>query len=297
MDNLTPEQIHMLREIEKRGGDTVRHHYVPVFHLDRWRVGGSGSIGVLDKREKKTFQATPRNVGAEVYFYSRLPEAQVVEGWLSLIDERLAKLYRRIERKRDVAHLTQEDRGWADVLLALMAIRTRAARESARATYERVANLVAKAKGVTDWTVKVTEEGALGAHISMLPDLLSYAYWVGRLKLTLLVNRTQVPYTTSDQPVTRWNGLPPRPSRDGRFGLASQGIQLRMPISPRLCLLACDPEVYESLPSRREVHNPLEVQSERRLQLSQSWRHVFSTVKDSFSLELEELERPTQNLE
>lgn len=133
--------------------------------------------------------------------------------------------------------------------------------------------------------MKITEEGALGLHIEMLLDMLDYTRFVGRLGLQLLVNRTRTPYTTSDQPVVRWNDLPPRPGGGGRLGLASPGIQLRMPISPRFCLVAYNLEVYGRFSSRREVLMDDEIQNERRLQLSQAWCHVFSTARDPFDLE------------
>lgn len=82
------------------------------------------------------FTASPRSAATENYFYTRLPEAKIVEGWLAFLDENFAGVYQRIERKDDVANQTPEDRGWVDILLALMTIRTRATRERVKATAE-----------------------------------------------------------------------------------------------------------------------------------------------------------------
>ena len=89
---------------------TRQHHYVPQFHLRQWIVGEGDSIGVLDKTDPRVFLANPKDVGGEQFFYSKLPEAQVIERYFANIEGKASVLYGKIEKSMDLAVLTDVER-------------------------------------------------------------------------------------------------------------------------------------------------------------------------------------------
>jgi Protein of unknown function (DUF4238) len=113
-----------------------------------------------------------------------------------------------------------------------------------------------------DETIKKMEEIVLGgAPEAMLPPQLSEKInnvprllmqvttnlaWAGRdLRAKLLVNRTSHPYITSDNPVVFYNQLL-RVKRvpGGRTGIGCRGIQIFIPLNPRVMLHLFDGDVY-----------------------------------------------------
>jgi hypothetical protein len=265
---------------------TRLQHYVPQFHLRRWRSGKPNFVRVLDKADHRIFRANPRNIGGERFFHSNLPEAQVIEQWFGDMERKAAAVYEKIDQRRDVAGLTHSERFNLCQYIAASLVRTREAREEVRQMSEGLLNAIAQRMGVTDWEVKLTEGGALGHHLNSFKDIPRYVPLLMRLDMILEVNKTNLPLTTSDHPVVRHNDLPPRPGGGGRLGIASPGIQLHMPISPELCLLLLDSTTYGKFPSRWILTDPENVIFERWLQLDQSFRHVFSRTPEDFRHEL-----------
>jgi hypothetical protein len=257
---------------------------VPRFHLRRWTK--RGRIRVLDKTVPKVFATRPRNVAGERFYYGHLlDESGVIEEWLAQHERNFARLYRRVERETDVASLTDSERFEICVLFALASSRTRRTRATTKETWESLMNRIAETMGVTDWTVRIGEDYAMGLHLEMLKDLPRYAAALSDLRLQVLVNGTELPFTTSDHPVALHNALPPRPHRGGRLGFASPGIQLHLPISPKLCLILYDSGTYGELASSALISDEKDVLFERVLQLLGCFRHVFSRPDDHSNVE------------
>jgi hypothetical protein len=243
-------------------------------------------IQVLDKSTAKVFRANTQDVGLERHFLSPMPEAQFIEAWLGQVEARMAGVCDRLVRAESADSLGDSERADISLFMATMLVRTREMRETSRDVAEAMGNAVAKKMGMTDWVFKITEDGALGLQLSAFKDIPTFAAILSTLGLVLFVNETESPFTTSDHPVTRYNMLPGRPGRGGRLGLASPGIELNLPISPRLGLTLYDQRVYGTLPTTSFIIDAEEVAHDRWLQLEQSFRHVFSATSDTFAREL-----------
>ena len=262
------------------------HHYVPQFHVRQWSGSDRDSIGVLAKNDRRIFQANPRDVGGEKSFHSKLPEAQVVETRFSQLEAGTSAIYKKIHETLDLKALSDHERFGLCRFVASALVRTREAREEVIQISEALLNEIASRIGVTDWVARLTEDGALGYHLNTFKDIPQHTLHILRLRMVLEVNRTDLPLTTSDHPVVRHNDFPLRPQGGGRLGLLSPGIQLHMPISPKLCLRFLDPDVYGSVPLKMNLVDAQKIVFERRLQLDQSYRHVFSVLTDRFEREL-----------
>ena len=263
-----------------------QQHYVPQFLLRRWCVGNTESINVLDKTTRKIFLANPRDVGGEQFFYSHLPEGQVLEKWFTDLEGKASSLCNRIERARTVSEFTDLERFDLCQFITASLVRTRETREEVTQLSEGFANTIARKMNVTDWEYRLTEDGALVHHINIFPEIPKFALMLMNLQSVVEVNETDLPLTTSDHPVVRYNDLPPRPGGGGRFGFKSRGVQFHMPISPRTCLQLLHPGAYGFLPSEWILSDVQNVVFERWLQLDQSYRHEFSRSDDDFRTEL-----------
>jgi len=113
-------------------------------------------------------------------------------------------------------------------------------------------------------------------------------------KWILLVNDTEIPFWTSDNPVVRFNplNLDPYPNT----GLISWGIQIYFPLSSSLCLCMLDPERYSSFKKIEKI-DPENVQQNinkvekmsikiedviflNSLQVKECYRQIYSKIDD-----------------
>jgi hypothetical protein len=97
--------------------------------------------------------------------------------------------------------------------------------------------------------VKITVPGAvmdaIGQHLAM-------SMLIDDLNCTLLVNRTNEDFLTSDHPVALCNSLPSS-SPFTTSGFASRGLIMALPLSPHALILLTDAEVYKVAKSEHGV--------------------------------------------
>jgi len=104
--------------------------------------------------------------------------------------------------------------------------------------------------------------------------LLYSSHW------TLLINKTSLPFWTSDNPVALYN--PIDYSNKSGIGFAVRGIQIHLPINSELLLLVLDPTSY-NLSAVKIIKKPEQITDENEIQLYNATRFVISSDAD-FSL-------------
>lgn len=238
--------------------EAKNHHYVPQFLLRQFAEPASRTLYAFDKRTLKTFSANPRNVAAENYFY------EIETGWgavtlepgLADLETRAAAILRPVIEAESIAALTPEDRVLLSVFFAVQFTRTRQVRESMLDMSRQIAEWLAgfgfdpdkvdgfKPMGEEDaklLAMKMIDESRL----DLSPHFL--------LKTWLLVrNATGEPLLLSDNPVALHNSRPAR--FYGNLGLASEGIEIHIPVTPRLSLNLMCPSFEEQV---RRGHDAL----------------------------------------
>lgn len=98
------------------------------------------------------------------------------------------------------------------------------------------------------------------------------------MKWMLIRNTYDVPFWTSDHPVTKWNDEDQGIFRN--LGYLSSGIQIFFPLTPKLTLCFCDPVKYDSLTPIGETQTKENVIHQNWLQLMFSTKHIFSNIND-----------------
>jgi len=262
-----------------------QQHYVPQFHLRQWAEPGNEQVKVLDKAIPRVFVTGSRNVGGEKFYLGDSPGAQTIEEAFARLESRIAKTYSKIKERESLVELSESELDDLYPYVASMIVRPKETRESSKQLAEELASWIAAAMGVTDWTVRMTEEGAADFHLDSFANIPKYSSLLRNLGMSLLLNDTSISFTTSDNPVTKYNSLPSRPQGGGRLGLASQGILLHMPISPKLCLVLFDKRTY-AVPTSEVISDTRDVLLVRELQLRQSYKHVFCCETEDFATEM-----------
>jgi hypothetical protein len=228
-------------------------HYVSCFYLKKF-CNSEGKVWVYDKHLNKAYCRKPNAIGGETYFYDapeiekQLGVEQVVEKFFhpfegkaaSVINTWLSKLDRgmpfRIHRKQ---------REFFAFFLATQLVRTPSHRDfimqwgAAMKKIELNAYLQAKLRNVSEQDVKITwdkeREPYLHAERILDTDALTrYARILGSHLWIVISNPTRHTLYTSDNPVSR------KVHKSGGWrsysGIASEGIQLIFPLSPRFSL-------------------------------------------------------------
>lgn len=268
-----------------RGDIAQQQHYVPQFHLRQWAEPGDAQIRVLDKAIPRVFVTSSRNVGGEKFYLGDSPGAQAIEEAFARLESGIAKTYSKIKERKSLAALSESELDDLHLYVASMIVKPKETRESSKQLAEELASWIAAATGMTDWTMRMTEEGAADFHLDSFANIPKYASLLRNLGESLLLNDTGISFTTSDNPVTRHNSLPSRPQGGGRLGLACQGILLHMPISPKLCLVLYDKRTY-AVPTIVVPSDIRDVLLVRELQLRQCYRHVFCGENEDFATEM-----------
>jgi len=110
-------------------------------------------------------------------------------------------------------------------------------------------------------------KNAIGISISMLKKGLEFC---GDLSYKLIVNKTSVPFITSDNPLVKYNQFMemnqyPR----GSTGFASLGLQMFLPICPEKMIIVFDPWSYKVGSQKKAVVQTSDIKDINQLNLLQ----------------------------
>lgn len=286
-------------------GQTKRQHYVPRSYVERFANPVTGNVSVFDKFTKRTFETSVWNIAQERYFYDLQPEsikeehrntgidlqavekaAAVIEGYFATA---LDALLDGVERKGVPPHL----RWMLAVQIAIQWTRTKLYREAIVEVSEK--SMQALADELTrlnfpdlpkDQYPKVSlKEHNIPAlhnqfffndeHWEKLANVFVCHIWL------VGVNKSPSPFYTSDHPVVRRANLPDQTS--GGIGIDSPGVEFFTPVSPAYALILLERNLFrdwEEIDGGVVGIRPEAVEGYNRLQVTRSYRHVFSSSGD-----------------
>ena len=210
-------------------------HFVPRVHLRPFTVGeGDAAINVFNLDRKKIIPNAPvKNQCSGDYFYGRDEKLEAairsVEGAYGSVLNDLRKPGRSLQP----GHKTVLLRFWL-----LQYMRTEAA---SRRSVEMAADLHDFSEQEDPFSFGIKE--AVRIAMRTYADVMSIT---DDLKVCLIRNRTSIPLVTSDDPAVlanRWY-LEDRRIAGRSFGLQSSGALSILPLTPRLCFIAYDGDVY-----------------------------------------------------
>ena len=258
------------------GKRSERHHYVPRFYLELFGT----PLYCFDKQGGRAFKATATDVALEKGFYELDPgidfEAQIAQ-----FESRFSDGLRDLVRSRNPTVLSRESKMKIALFVALQFIRTRDYRELVKeASGKFLTELMRRELGIQDSDFKVVmkEEAARAFQAqSILEEVPYIAAFLGNLRWSTAINRTKIPYWTSDNPVALFN--PVDYGDQGNLGFNVRGIQVHFPLTRDLLLAMLDP-ASSSLPPITLLKRDVDVEFENNLQVHNANRFVISSTPD-----------------
>jgi len=156
--------------------------------------------------------------------------------------------------------------------------------------YEGAKQIPSDRKGYEEWANsfllrirRLSVDAPRAFHILLMLECVpTFAEILCKRHWRILVNRTRVPYWSSDHPVSIYSSADMRPRFDF-LDVLMPDSEIYFPLTPTISIWICDPIISNSLPSNYEIGDIRNVKFQNSLQVLSSTRYIFSNQND-FSL-------------
>lgn len=220
-----------------------KHHYVPRFYLRRFSRDKK-SIGVLNIKKGLVIRnANLYNQCYKDYFYGKDKKFEMALGG---IEEGAVMLLKKIDKANCLPPPLSDDHFILIICVLLQHSRTIYAADSLNEMNDKMMKHVFREKvrkdldcNIDDFIIAIenASQHSVGLVLQLYPTLLDLDY-------ILLLNTTRVDFITSDNPVVMINPFMSFITDRSTTGLASKGLIIFFPISPRQVILFFDTDVY-----------------------------------------------------
>jgi len=253
-------------------GRKENQHYVPKmllrnFSIEEGAKRGHEQVHVLDKSNSRTFIANIRNVAAAFDFYEAEMAGQVVnaEAILSELEGRASTAMQKIFETETVAVLEAEERMWLSIFCSVQFVRTQTVRNRIEAMnggmeahIRRMGYDPAEVEGfqrMSEDDIKAMAIRWIASAVNEYPKYLSEKVWF------LMKAEGDLEFLIGDHPVVLHNDR--RFGPYGNLGLAVPGIQIYLPLSPRLALAMWCPSILAQIEQDQREPRRLRTQGNR----------------------------------
>lgn len=217
------------------------HHFVPKFYLRRFSKNGKQVHAFNFSRNCVIANASIKGQCSRRNFHGFAPGLEEalgkLEGAASQVMREIGELGRAPPR---------DSVPWHALLtyIAFQKVRTgRSASVSGMLSdyYDSLMHEGAPPDAETQAHIESIRKYPVAIPISVAPDIVPL---VERLHMHLLINRTQRPFITSDDPVVTHNRFCEGILNRGTNGWGQAGVQILLPLDARRCILLFDNEIY-----------------------------------------------------
>lgn len=234
----------------------INQHYVPELILKEFAV--KGRVSVYDsKRDMARHNTLPKKVFFERYFYGK---DALVENFLAEEIEAPAKPhFERIVREARIDHNFAPPKEMLRFLLVQLS-RTPSSVTGMLDVFGKYSRTIIRQIGDLNGippevsqnvTITLTDPKAIMNKMIARSVLMSPL--ISDLGQFLLINNTVIPFVISDHPVTHYNWYYRDSEDPSRTSFTAKGLQIFLPISPKLTLCLYDKGVYKFNNSRSSV--------------------------------------------
>ena len=256
-------------------------HYVPRFYLKRFANIDDNNyiLDCFDKLEENQFSADVKNVACEKFFYDTQDDTeQETEKALSVIEGKFNDSLSRLIQLRDVSKISNDERHFISMFIAVQYIRTKENREMLKDSINQLAERLSGENLSSKLAQEIKEaqkdESIKKMQVRLLRETPRLADIINQMKWIIITNGTKTPFWTSDNPVALHNEIDQWPY--GNLGLKCIGIELHIPLTPTLLLAICDPVAFCREPCKKTLRDFRYVIREQSYQVYSSTRFLFS---------------------
>lgn len=223
------------------------HHYVPQMYM-RLFSGDGVRVGVyVIKRNKFVPRAPIDGQACRDYFYGRNPRTEQAFGQ---IEGQAARIFAEAVEHRRLPASGSEEHEWLIFFLGIQHSRTMRAAEQHNEASVKALKAMLRRQAELEGNELILEnlEKVRITRTNAVSEVVRYAT-IGASLLTdltfvLVENESEIPFVASDAPVVLHNRLY-EGQRIGVTGYANVGLQLFLPLGPRLTLFGYDAAAYD----------------------------------------------------
>lgn len=221
-----------------------KQHYVPQFILKNFRTGKKKRVHVFDKLRKLAYPSSVRDVACEGGYYNIEigGDGYTLESKLASLEDMASSAIRKVVNQETLAGLDEKDLTFFRLFCAVQLLRTEHQRNFGKQFQDTILKWFEN-RGMSPSDVEnfdvLNDDQIKHNHVRSIDSLaLEFADHF-RDKVMMLVKAPRgSEFMISDNPITMYNEMP-RTGR-GNLGLAVEGIQINMPLSPSLSVtFAC----------------------------------------------------------
>ena len=236
----------------------MNQHYVPQFLLRNFADKDKEQIWAFDKLKERFFQTSIRNIAAEKDFYDVEIDSTgfTFEPTLGASETEASTIFERVIGNETLNGLSKQERATISLFASAQMLRVKYQRDLLKALHEGLKQAIitrggnpAHVKGFSDLD---NNERLDAESIHLLWDAAPrFAEHFATKVWVLFKATTGDPFYISDNPITIQNTL----NADawfGSMGLASQGVEIYLPLSNTLCLAFLCPTVIATVEKLRE---------------------------------------------
>lgn len=250
--------------------DKKNHHFVPQFYLRNFS-NDNKSMGMflLDKQKYIPYASIKKTAYRE-YLYG---ENGTIENGLANNEGEWSKIINKIIAAEKIDLDDEEEYITLLLFLTLTEARTSQIADYNNAQISTTANLLFK--------MKEGKDRDLGVHYN-IPNLISMQAaakstpMLTDLNLLLVINESNRGFITSDNPVVRYNQFFVFRNYYRNYGIGQMGIQLFVPLNPKICLCVYDDVMYS--PITKDVvtiHSGSQINELNKLFLLNAYERIF----------------------
>lgn len=219
-----------------------KNHYVPIFYLKLFSANGR-SINLFNIASCKTIlDSNLRNQCYKDYFYGKEPE---LEKALGMIEDAASEIIRSIANSCELPGIDSSEYMNLVLHILLQYGRTAYMDEALNEQLEKtMKHIAAVGLGLTKEQLESVRIKQTGLGPALLPDLARLYPLLSGLGCKLLRITGDNGFVTCDNPVVLYNQLLSFRKHGGNTGIASKGLQIFFPMSPKLAIMLYDSRVY-----------------------------------------------------
>ena len=249
--DIRPQLQHQTYSLNGTMPQNKRQHYVPRSYLKRFSPDGK-SISIWNVRSNKKIEfASLRDQCYKDYFYGKELD---VEKSLGENETNMGRVLEIMLNDLILPPRLTPDHFVLVLYIVMQYGRTKYSADLVNEMYDvgmrHRHRLHAKSKGIDIDQFKISIKNApvysLGITVQCYPLLIDLHY-------KLLINKTNVDFVTSDNPVVFYNQLFSFGRSPSNVGITQKGLQIFLPIGPRSLLVFYDVDVYSVGKNKHEI--------------------------------------------
>ena len=273
--------------------ENKRQHYVPRFYLKNF-CNSNKKIFCFDKLKGVPFATTIDNIAVGKFFYAvdNMYKIEIEKGLSHVEHDFFVGPYYELINKKNFKKLSHGMKENLFIFLSVQLVRTEEYRLELKDLHEQV--LASMTKDFSNERVserlkiKISKVYSQLEHISHLDTdtFFLYARFLFNKEWVLLLNKTESPLWTSDNPLSFYNSFG---SAGYNFGILSPGVEIRFPLNRELLLLSYDPKTHPPMTNKTRMLES-DVALANETQIRNSTRVICSPTSD-FRYAVEYLKR------